>query len=195
MIIGLTGSFGTGKTFVASIFKSLGAKVIDADEIAHDVIKKGTKAYKGIVVAFGPGILGSNREIDRRRLAERVFVNKAAILRLNRLVHPEVIRVIRRSVKTAPQKAVIVIDAPLLVEAGLLNIVDKLVVVKSSKKRQIERCRKKFYIKKKEVLKRIGSQMSMKRKLKMADFVVRNDGTKKATKDQVRKVWREIVWR
>ncbi|MCX5677651.1 MAG: dephospho-CoA kinase [Candidatus Omnitrophica bacterium] len=194
-VIGLTGSFGTGKTFVASIFKSLGASVIDADTIAHGVIKKGKPAYKKIIGAFGSGILAPGREIDRKKLAALAFSSKRSVKKLNRIVHPEVIRVIKAKIKAAGKNAVVVIDAPLLIEARLLNIVDKLVVVKSSKKRQIERCLKKFHIKREEVLKRIRSQISMKRKLKMADFVVRNDRTRSLTRSQVRKVWEEIVWR
>ncbi len=195
IVIGLTGSFGTGKTFVASIFRSLGAKVIDADAIAHGVIRKPSPAYRRIVAAFGTVILSRSGEIDRGKLARLAFANAVALKKLNKITHPEIIRAIKAKIKTAGKNAVVVIDAPLLVEARLLNIVDKLVVVKSSKKRQIERCLKKFRIKKKEVLKRIGSQMSMKRKLKMADFVVPNDGTRSRTRERVRRVWEEIVWR
>ena len=110
-------------------------------------------------------------------------------------MHPGVIREIRKRIRTAGRDAVVVIDAPLLIEAGLLNIVDKLVVVSSSKKRQIQRCRKKFRIKRKEVLRRIESQMSLRKKMKLADFVVKNDGTKPETRVRARKVWEEIVWR
>ena len=194
-IIGLTGSFGTGKTSVASIFKSLGAKVIDADMIARDLIGKSAPTKSRIVTVFGPEILDRNSRIDRPRLAALVFADKKALARLNSIVHPGVIREIRKSIKAAGRDAVVVIDAPLLIEAGLLNIVDKLVVVSSSKKRQIERCRKKFRIKREEVLRRIKNQMSLKKKLKLADFVVKNDGSRSAMRSQARKVWEEIVWR
>ncbi len=192
----MTGSFGTGKTFVASVFRSFGAKVVDADVIAHRVIRKGSPAHKKIVAVFGRGILGPSGGIDRRRLAALAFASPSAVAKINRIVHPEVIRVIKSGISAGADKdAVVVVDAPLLIEARLLNIVDKLVVVKSSKKRQIERCVKKFHIKQAEVLKRIRSQMSMKRKLKMADFVVKNDGTRRSTIRQVRKVWEEVVWK
>ncbi|MBU0604766.1 MAG: dephospho-CoA kinase [Candidatus Omnitrophica bacterium] len=195
-VIGLTGSFGTGKTFVASIFRSFGARVIDADVIAHRVIRKGSPAYKKIVEAFGHSILGPFGHINRGKLASRVFASPSKVAKINSIVHPEVIRIIKASISAVADKdAVVVVDAPLLIEARLLNIVDKLVVVKSSKKRQIERCRKKFQIKQAEVLKRIRSQMSMKRKLKMADFVVKNDSTRSSTRRQVRKVWEEVVWK
>lgn len=195
IVLGLTGSFGTGKTFVASVFRSLGAKVIDADKIAHSVIAKGKPAYKKIVLCFGRDILDRYGRIDRRKLASDVFNDRARLNKLNKIVHPEVIRVIKREIKTAGKSAVVVVDAPLLIEARLLNIVDKLVVVRSTKKRQIDRCIKKFRIKRPEVLKRIRSQMSMQRKVKMADFVVDNDRTRPETIDQVRKVWKEVAWR
>ncbi len=194
-VLGLTGSFGTGKTFVASIFKSLGAVVIDADVIAHRVIGKGRRSYKKIIALFGSGVLDRSGRIDRRKLAREVFGDKAKLAKLNSIVHPEVIRIIKADIKRAGNGAVVVVDAPLLIEARLLNVVDKLVVVKSSKKRQIERCVKKFQMKKSAVLKRIRSQMSMKRKLEMADFVVLNDRTRRATREQVRRIWKEVVWR
>ncbi len=195
VVIGVTGSFGTGKTFVASVFKSLGAKVIDADKIARDVIKKGSPAYKKIAAEFECSISGKTGAIDRRKLATCVFGNKAELAKLNKIVHPEVIRTIKSKIRTAGKDTVVVIDAPLLIEARLLNIVDKLVVVNCTKKRQIERCKKKFRITTQEVLKRIRSQMSMKRKLKMADFVVQNDRTKSRTREQVRRFWGEVAWR
>jgi dephospho-CoA kinase len=147
------------------------------------------------VAAFGRNILASSGEIDRKKLAALVFANKAATEKLNRITHPEIVRLIKAALAAARKDAIVVVDAPLLIEARLLNIVDKLVVVKCSKKRQIERCVKKFRMKQTEVLKRIRSQMSMKRKIKMADFVVRNDGTKNSTRRQVRKVWEEVVWK
>lgn len=195
VVIGLTGSFGTGKTFVASIFRSFGAKVIDADRIAHDVIRKPSPAYRKIVKAFGPDVLGPEGGIDRKALGAVVFSDKNALKKLNRIVHPEVTRRIKTGIRKADKDAIVVVDAPLLIEAGLLNIVDKLVVVTCSKKRQISRCRRKFRIGEKEVLKRIRSQMSMRSKLRAADFVLRNDSPKPSMRSRVRKVWEEIVWR
>ena len=194
-VIGLTGSFGTGKTFVASIFKSLGAKVLDADKIAHDCLKRGSPAYKRIVRSFGAGILGKDRAISRKKLAGIVFGDRVALTRLERIVHPEVIGVININIKKSRPADVLVIDAPLLIEAKALGLVDKLVVVKCSKKRQIERCVRKYRIKREEVLKRIANQMSLKKKIRMADFVIQNDQSKSRTRSQVKRVWEENVWR
>jgi len=192
-VIGITGSFGTGKTFVASIIKrSFGAKVLNADEIAHEVIRKGTPAYKKIVALFGEEVLDNGRNIMRKRLADIAFRNKESVGRLNRIVHPEVISCIKRAIRKAGKKEVIVIDAPLLVEANLTGMVDKLIVVKANRKAQLKRCTKKFCIKERKVLDRIENQMPLAKKIKLADFVVDNNGTKSETRKQVKEIWRKI---
>jgi len=191
-IIGLTGGFGTGKTFVASIFRSLGAKVYDADKIARGLFKKNSPVYRKVVAAFGKNILTVRGDIDRNKLGRAVFADKDRVNRLNRIVHPEVIRILALAIQRAGRRASIVIDAPLLIEAGFDKNVDSLIVVKCSKKRQVERCVKKFRMKKKDVLKRIQNQMPIKKKIGLADFVVDNDGTKAETRKKTRKIWRRI---
>jgi len=194
-VIGLTGSFGTGKTFVASIFRRLGAKVLDADSIARSTVAKGSPAYRKVVRAFGLSILDKGGEIDRKALAGIVFADRKARLRLERIVHPEVIAAIKKGIKRSGAADIVIVDAPLLIEARLADIADTLVVVTSPRKRQIERCMKKFCMDRGDVLKRIGSQIPLKRKVEMADFVVDNSGAKPETAKQVRKVWKEILWR
>ena len=194
-VIGLTGSFGTGKSFVASIFKAEGAKVLDADRIAHAAIAKGGRAYRRIVRAFGRDVLDASGAIDRRRLAKKDFGNSGAVRRLNRIVHPEVIAFIKKKIRAAGKDETIIIDAPLLVEAGLTGLVDKLVVVKCGRKHQIDRSAKKFGIQKEDVLRRIESQASLAAKIKLADFVVDNDGPRSRTKAQVNKIRRQIIWK
>ena len=194
-VIGLTGSFGTGKTFVASIFRELGAKVIDADRIAHKAIRKGTPAYKRIVKLFGKKILNKEAEINRGELGHIVFSNKAFLRKLNDIVHPYVIKEIKRSIRSAGKTDVVVVDAPLLLEARLGGLVDKLVVVKCQKRRQIERCQEKFRLQKEEILKRIANQISIKRKMEIADLVIENSRTRSLTRKQVRKAWRGKLWK
>ena len=194
-VIGLTGGFGTGKTFVAFIFKELGAKVIDADLIAHGVIAKGAPAYNRIVRTFGREMLKPRGEINRARLAKLVFSEKDKVKRLNDIVHPEVIRIIIDEIRGSGKDAIVVIDAPLLIETNLHNIVNELVVVKAPAGKQMSRCTKRFCLTKKDVLKRMESQMSLREKIKLADFVIDNSGTRSETRKQVIKVWREIVWK
>lgn len=194
-MIGLTGSFGTGKTFVASIFRALGAKVIDADEIAHKLIRRGRPEYRRIIRLFGKGIIGRRGEIDRGRLGEIVFSDALLLKKLGGIVHPPVIKYIERSIRSAGKSDLIVIDAPLLIEARLDRLIDKLVVVKCSKRRQIERCQEKFCMQKMKILQRIKSQMSLKKKMKMADLVIDNSRSRAHTRKQVLKARREGLWK
>ena len=194
-VIGLTGSFGTGKTFVASIFRELGARVIDADKIAHKAIRKGTPAYKRIVKLFGKKILNKDSEIKRSELGHIVFSNKALLRKLNDIVHPYVVKEIKRYIRSAGKMDVVVVDAPLLLEAHLGGLVDKLVVVKCQKRRQIERCQEKFRLQKEEILKRIASQIPIKKKTEIADLVIENSLTRSITRKQVRKAWRGRLWK
>jgi dephospho-CoA kinase len=194
IIIGITGSFGSGKTTVTRQFRNLGAKIIDADKIAHRVIRPGTRIYKRIVDSFGNDILKRNRTIDRNKLAGIVFNHKIALERLNRIMHPEVIRVIKKRIKTAHCELV-VLDAPLLIESGLRDIVDKLIVVKTNREKQIGRIIKKTSLVRAEVLKRIGYQMSLKDKVRLADFVIDNSGTIYNTKKQTKKIIRRLRWK
>ncbi len=194
-VIGLTGGFGTGKTLAASVFRSLGATVLDADSMARAAVAKGKPAYKKIVRAFGEDILDRSGNIDRKKLASVVFTDKDALAKLNRIVHPVVIADIKKKIRNSPAADAIVIDAPLLAEANLAGIADSLVVVTCPRKRQIERCVRKFRMPRRDVLRRIGSQIPLKKKIVMADFVVDNGGGRSQTKKQIRKVWREIVWK
>jgi len=190
-IIGVTGGFGTGKTFVAAIFKKLGARVIDADRLSRRAVKRGTVCYDRIVRAFGPGILTKTGSIDRKRLAGMVFNSKRKLSRLNRIVHPFVIKSIKKNA-AGSRNGVVVLDAPLLIEAKLTAFVDKVVVVKCSKPVQLKRTMKKFGMEEYEVTSRINSQLPIIEKEKMADFVINNNGKKEETEKQVIKIWRRI---
>lgn len=193
LIIGLTGSFGSGKTTVAKIFRSFGAEVIDADEIAHRIIQPGSQIYKKIISVFGENILKNNKAIDRDKLARIVFHNKNLLKKINRIMHPEIIRMIKQRIKISKSK-LIILDAPLLIEAGLKNLVDKLIVVKADKRQQIERLIHKSSLKKPEILKRIKAQIPLRYKVRLADFVIDNSGIIKDTKRQAEQI-RRLLWR
>jgi len=193
VVLGITGGFGSGKSTVARIFASFGAKLIDADKIAHRVINPGSKVYKKIAATFGRGILKQNREVDRKKLARVVFNNKNLLKRLNNIVHPEVIRIIKNEIKVSRAK-VAVLDAPLLLEAGLEKIVDKLIVVKITKDGQFKRIQNKTFLSKTDILKRIALQIPLRVKARLADFVIDNSGTIEKTKKQVERI-RRSLWK
>ena len=192
MVIGVTGSFGCGKSTVARMFKSFGAGIVDADRIARGLIKRNTRIYRKIVDTFGDNILKRNKEIDRAKLADVVFADRKSLGRLNRIIHPQVIRIIKRSIKNKSRR-IIILDAPLLIEAGLLYLTDRLVVVKSDRKRQVERLLKKTPLSKCQVLKRIKAQLPLWQKIRLADFVIDNSGKLTMTKKQAREIWAELL--
>lgn len=193
IVLGVTGTFGSGKSTVAGIFGKMGASVIDADDLARKCIYPGSRLYKKIVSVFGAGILAKNRQIDRAKLAESVFNNRDLLHKLNSVIHPEVIRNIKKEIKASKSK-IVILDAPLLIEAGLRNMVDKLIVVKISRDLQIKRIQKKLSIGKAQILKRIKCQMPQKEKVRLADFVIDNNGTLRETKRQVSQI-RRMWWK
>lgn len=193
IVLGITGSYGTGKTTVAKIFKSFGAKVIDADKIAHSLIKPGTIVYNKIIAIFGSRILKKDKSIDRIKLSEIVFNNHKLLERLNKIVHPAVIRVIKDELGRTFQKTII-LDVPLFFEAGLGHLVDKIIVVKLSRQKQLKRLLKKTSLARQALLKRINAQMPLSDKVRVADFVIDNSGTIEKTKKQVEKL-RRMLWK
>jgi len=192
MIIGITGSFGSGKTTVANMFAGLGAFVIDADELYHSLIKPGKICHRKIIQNFGTAVLKKDGCIDRKILGRIVFKNKSKLRLLNSLVHPEVIKEAGRIIGSRKEK-VIVIDAALLIESGFYKKVDSVIVVKSKIKEQIERVKKQMPMSETDINARIGMQMSLRKKLAFADFIIDNGGTKTKTLSQVKKIWETLT--
>lgn len=196
-VIGITGSFGTGKSTVAKLFRSYRAKLIDADKIVHEIIGSDNCVSRKIIRIFGNGIVNSNsNKIDRASLGKKAFKNSKALSKLCRVIHPAVIGEIKRrlkAIKKTSKNCIVVIDAPLLIEAGLLNIVDKLVVVKTNRKNQIKRIRKKMNLKEGAILKRAKAQLPLSEKIKLADYIIDNNKTLSFTKTQVREIYKDIL--
>ncbi len=195
VVVGVTGGMGSGKSTVSAMFKKFGAKVLDADKIAHLKMKKGERAYKKIIKEFGKSVLARSGEIERRKLADIVFKDKKALNKLCAIVHPEVIKYAEERVKKAsksPGVPAIIIDAPLLIEAGMDKMADALIVVKASAKTQIERYGKKTGLDRAGIKRRAQNQIPLKKKLALADYVIDNEGCKEDTRRIVGQIWREI---
>jgi dephospho-CoA kinase len=179
ILIGLTGSVATGKSTVAKMFKKCGAIVIDADELAREVVQPGKPAWREIVRTFGRRILNLDRTIDRHALGAIVFHDKKKLRHLERIIHPRVareqIRLTKQAAKNDP-KAVVIYDVPLLFEAGIDKRVDKTVVVVATRKTQIMRLKNRNGLTRAEALRRIRSQMPLAMKRLRADYIL--DGTK-----------------
>jgi len=193
MIIGLTGSFGSGKSTIAGFFQSFGAKVVDADRIARNLILPGRVCYGEIVKYFGKGILNSRGNISRKKLSGIVFTDNKLLARLNKIVHPQVIKVIRKEIQRAAGK-IIILDVPLLFESHLDKLADKIIVVKLDKRKQINRLLKKTSLNEDDILRRISAQMSLSEKLRRADFIIDNNRTTREAKKEVEKIWR-LLWK
>lgn len=194
IIVGLTGSVGTGKSTVANLFEELGAYVIDWDELAREVTRPHLKAWKEIVEYFGKGILNEDLTINRQKLADIVFSNKEKVAKLNQIVHPEVFKEDERitdEIKSLDPDALVIKDIPLLFELTRPVYVDKIVVVSASEQTQLRRLEEKV-ITREDARNRIKSQLPLEEKIKSADFVINNDGPLEETKKQVEEIYSSL---
>jgi len=193
MIIGLTGGIAAGKSTVARILASLGAYIINADKIGHNILEKNKNAYNDVIDEFGEIIAKNNGKIDRKKLGEIVFSDKDKLKKLENITHPYIIEEIKYETKEKIKDYHhLVLDVPLLFETGLENIVDITWVVVCSYEKQIERIAKRDGLSREEAKKRIASQMETSQKVKLADFVIYNNGNKKELNNKVLRKWRKI---
>ena len=195
LVVGLTGGIASGKTVVSRMLKDLGALIIDADEVSREVVAPQTRCWEKLVSSFGKEILQEDLTLDRKKLADRVFNNPKELLTLNSLIHPEIKeRIDDRliAIKNKNPEAIVIIDAALIIETGMYEKYDKLIVVCADEKTQIERILHRDKLSQDEAEKRIHSQLPLRDKLKIADFVIENEGTLSKTKEQVEKVFNTI---
>jgi dephospho-CoA kinase len=184
-LAGLTGGIATGKSTCARFFRKLGVSVIDTDKVAHAVIKKGKPAYKKIVALFGSGILKRSGEIDRTLVADIVFRTQIFRRKLEKIVHPEIWKEVKKSVFTKKGEFIIV-EVPLLFETGWEKKFDDVVVVCCSKKVQLKRCPKRFRL-------RLNAQMPLSLKVKKADYIIDNSHSLASTKYLVKVIFKQLV--
>ncbi len=177
-VIGLTGGTGCGKTTICSILEKHNAYIIDADKIAHSVIKKGEKAYFEIISYFGIDILDNSEQINRKKLGEIVFSDKEKLDYLNQITHKYIIKKIINEIDDIKAKNIykyIVIDAPLLIETNLHKIVDTVWIVHCSLKTRLKRLKKRDNLPEDIIIKRINSQTDFNQNKKFANFIIFNE--------------------
>jgi len=199
--IGLTGGIATGKSSVGRMFAELGVHTIDADEIAHDLMRPGEKIYDEIVRRFGAEILSADKTVDRGRLAELAFDSKRPrIYELNSLIHPGVIERYQKWMEEIGRRepeAIVMLEAALLLEAGLRRSFDKVIVVSCKPQQRIERWEKRLKVDaetaRHEVTRRMRAQAPDEAKIQAADFVVDNSGSVEDTRKQVQKIHEALV--
>jgi len=183
--VGLTGGIACGKTTVAAMLRELGCDVIEADKLAHELTEPGQPAHEEIVREFGRQVLGSDGRIDRKKLGDIVFNDARSLERLNRIVHPRVVKELeRRRRNVGPAKGVSVVEAALLIEAGYHEGLDRLVVVWCRPEQQGERLRARG-LTDEQIDRRIAAQMPLGKKRQLADDEIDCSGTREQTRRQV----------
>lgn len=194
IVIGLTGSIGSGKSTVAQMFKALGAKVIDADKLVHALLTRRGPVQRQILNAFGPDIVTKGR-LDRKKLGRIVFGDPCRRQWLERVLHPLVIRDIRLAIQQArkTRRGCLLLDVPLLFECDLYRDTDWNVVVRANRTLQIDRTRKRLGLSRGEIQRRIASQLPPAKKMALADVVIDNRGSKTETWKQVQTIWNNII--
>ena len=195
LIVGLTGGVASGKSVVSRILKEEGAYLIDADQIARELVQPRTSAWEELVKVFGKEILQKDGSIHRKQLAAKVFSDPKQRDLLNRTLHPRIKEEMGRRLKAIGQKdpeAIVVIDAPLLVETGDHREMDKVIVVISTEAQQIARLREREGMDQEEARRIMASQMATEEKVKVADFVIRNEGSLEETERRAREVFQEL---
>ena len=200
--VGLTGGIASGKSLVGEMLAALGARLVEADRIAHELMLPGQPVYNEVVRHFGGGILNPDLSVNRAKLAEAAFGSPASpprVQELNRIVHPAVIRSQEEwmeEVGRQDPRAVAMVEAALIVEAGAAKRFDRLIVVTCSDEQRIARfaARQKLDLEaaRKEVARRMAAQLPDAAKIKAADYVIDNSGSLDYTREQVGQVWEKL---
>lgn len=190
---GLTGSIATGKSTVAAMLRELGAVVLDADQIAREVVAVGEPGWKQVAEAF-PDVIGEDGTIDRRKLGRRVFADAQQRRKLEAIIHPLVFERIKTQGQLLEQDNQIVFaDIPLLYETNSHTWLDWVVVVYVPQEVQLRRLIQRDKLSEAEAWSRIQAQMSIEEKRKLADYVIDNSGSLAETKVQVDRLWHQII--
>ncbi|MGA8240078.1 MAG: dephospho-CoA kinase [Desulfobacterales bacterium] len=195
IVAGLTGGIGTGKSTVAAVFAEAGAVIIDADEIARDVVAKGRPAWCRIVAHFGRDVLLPDGGIDRKKLGAIIFNDARQKVHLDRIVHPHVIAETEQQLKEIERvqpQAVVILDVPLLIEAGMNRDLDEVIVVYAPEAVQLKRLMRRDRLTAAEGLSRIRSQMPIEEKKMRATVVIDNSASPAVTRKRVLEVFADL---
>lgn len=189
-LVGLTGNIASGKSTVARMFMGLGIPVVDADQVAREVVAPGTPAHGDIVAAFGEGVLTAEGGIDRAKLGALVFSEAAARATLNGIIHPRIAEAswAKLSALAATDVAYVIYDATLIVENGLQGMFAALIVVTAPEEAQIARVRARDGLSDEQARARLSAQLPSAEKARHGTYVIANDGDEAALRDHVTRV-------
>lgn len=193
--VGLTGGIASGKSTVSATFARLGAQVLDADEVAREVVLPGKPAWTKLRQTFGSEYFHPDGRLNRRKLRRLIFADPEERSKLDAIVHPEVMEEINRrfeQLMTAAKDVVVVVDVPLLLEVGVAHRFDRVIVVYVTENVQIERLRQRDGLSLEGARRALSTQMVLNKKVEQADYVIDNSGTRDETQAQVEKVWQEL---
>lgn len=193
--VGLTGGLASGKSFIGKALEELGCHVIRADELGHQVLLPDGEAYGPVVAEFDSGILDEHGIIDRRRLAALVFRDADRLEKLSGIVHPAVTRLEREEtdrIAATDPRAIVVVEAAILVETGSYVKFDRLIVAMCTPEQQVQRAMARDSYSLEDALERMGRQLPLEEKSRLAHFVIDTSGTKEATLEQTRAVYRAL---
>jgi len=196
LLVGLTGSIATGKSTVSRMFAHMGARVIDADLLAREVVMQGQPAYARIVEEFGRQVVQEDGSLDRKALGAVVFADAAKRRRLEEITHPAIGARQQRILSVLDEEAfegVVIWDAALLFEGGGVAKMDRVVVVYADPETERRRLMERDGLSDADARARIGSQMPVAEKAKLADHVIDNSGTREETERQVRAVYGALL--
>lgn len=196
MLIGLTGGIATGKSTVSAMLKKRGAKIIDADQIAREVVEPGTIGAQKVAERFGQAVFHKNGELNRKQLAALIFSDEQARKDLNHILHPLIRQEMKERTKRIQKhdsRAIIIWDVPLLYESQLTDQVDRVIVVYIPEFLQIQRLINRNHLTYEEAMQRIRSQMPIEEKKLRADFVIDNSGSYEKTERQVDQLWNCLI--
>ena len=189
-VIGLTGGIGSGKSTVSRFLAELGAVILDVDRVGHEAFKPDTEIWREVVTAFGRQVLTPSGEIDRKKLGEIVFGNAELLSRLNQIMHPRMYDMVKVQLEEYQRRGVevVVLEAPLLLEAGWTSLVDEVWVTVASESTVLKRLQERVGLSKEESLSRIHSQLSSEERIKRADVVINTDCSLDEVKARVREL-------
>jgi dephospho-CoA kinase len=194
LLVGLTGGIATGKSTVAAMFRDLGGVLIDADDIAREVVLPGTPGLEALCRQFGRGILDGAGCLNRAALGNIVFRNPDLLKSLNRLLHPLILDRMEARIREEREAGagILILDVPLLFETGLHARMDAVVVVLTGEEDQVRRLMARDRLGPEEVRQRLAAQMPLAEKAGQADFIIDNGGSREETERQVREVWQAL---
>ena len=193
-IIGLTGIFGSGKSTVASFLGEMGATVIDADQIVHQLYLPEAKGFRQVVDLFGTAVLDSKGQLDRSKLADLVFTDASARTKLNAAIHPLATQQVKALIEEHRRRhtPVVIVEAPLLIEAGWIPLVNEVWVTTAPREVIFRRLNRKYSLPCSAVLARIHAQLSAKEQMRHATRVISTDTSLELLKAKVQRLWKKL---